>query len=74
MRRRRVGTKVKTDEYNKMIADDDEVEMLESRDVDEMAEHRMDRMGAVGRHKISRHSDQNVIRVKRLDILVRCVI
>ena len=57
------------DEYGKMIADDDEVDVLENRDIDEMASHRMDRMGAVARHKISRElSKPDLVRVRRLVI------
>ena len=52
---------VKMDEYAKMIADEDEVDVLEHRDFDDMAAHRMDRMNRI--HKISRDAD--VVRVRR---------
>ena len=59
---------VKMDEYAKMVDDDDEVDALESRDVEELAAHRMDRMGA--RHKISRDpSRHDMLRVRRLVLL-----
>ena len=65
--RRRLGSMVKMDEYAKMIADEDDVDELESRDVEELAAHRMDRMGAIARHKISRDpSKHDVVRVRRL--------
>ena len=64
--RRTVGSMVKMEEYGQ-IADDDEVDVLENRDIDEMAAHRMDRMGAVGRHKISKDLSKpgDVVRVRR---------
>lgn len=65
--RRRVGSMVKMEEYGKMIADDDEVDVLENRDIDDMAAHRMDRMGAVARHTISRRLSRpdDLVRVRR---------
>ena len=66
--RRMIGSMVKMDEYAKMVDDDDEVDALESRDVEELAAHRMDRMGA--RHKISRDpSRHDMLRVQRLVLL-----
>ena len=69
--RRRVGSSVRMEDYGKMIADDDEVDVLENRDIDEMAAHRMDKMGAVGRHKISRtiSKQDDLVRVRRLVIV-----
>ena len=60
---------VKMDEYASMVAYEDEVDVLESRDVEELAAHRMDRMGA--RHKITRDpSRQDMLRVRRLVLLI----
>ena len=52
---------VKMDEYAKMVADEDELDVLENRDFDDMAAHRMDRMSRI--HKISRDAD--IVRVRR---------
>ena len=61
--RRRLGSMVKMDEYAKMVADEDEADVLESRDMEDMAVHRMDRMGAYARPKISKDAD--MVRVRR---------
>ena len=64
---------VKMDEYAKMVAYEDEVDALESKDVEELAAHRMDKMGA--RHKITRDpSRQDMLRVRRLVLLLISVL